>query len=698
MQFLWIVAILIISMVMDWWVMKKLKNYFQAHLVDEGGNQRVFIFGAYSPVLTWLQQKWHNPWLHLPIKVVRFPKSNLLEIGLIVAWAMYVGRLYNNFSLGIWPVGGEFIMGIQSNFIWPLMAKCGGCIFWNGFVNGGAPSFVDLHGGLLHPLVILTTLIWGPINGAKVTIIASLAIGGFAIWWLAKVMGLGRIARLWGAIMAVVSGYLAGRMENGLVPLLLSTASCSLVIPPAIELALTGKRRTAILLGITLALALLSGQGYMQVGLAIALFPALLVLLLRRGFQSQQILKEFILAFLLAAMLAGVFLVPFMHFYPNWIKDADTNFSSVQPMEYDVLNLVIRDPDFYRTVSLKKGATPYIYSIYVGWVPVILAIIAFSLVPSGKHRLLAFFIVALGLVYLASSANTLKMLAWFLPEQAFMVRYPSLISGIAGPLVIGLAAWGLDLLLKVKAPNISLTPTDTTQTSHILSINILWVLLVVPLLWSIKSAYEYGRNWLIMDKIPSGTETIIPISQKVIEPGVTQIVQVPVGDYLWYPTFVEAGLKLTDFFRPWRWKDREFPLAMVEGTHTSVDTSSAFYLGDTVGLKIISHPENQYAYVDLGDQHIPCAAVASGGSIDVYCQSNNPGFLVVMENQWNGWTVKIDGRSAKLTGGQWLSTYAPAGSHHFEFRYRPWDVVVGLMLTAAGLVLSIWLWWRAPSA
>ena len=692
-------VVIILALILDWWLMRNLRDFFQKRGVDDGENgDKIYLWGVYSPVLTWLKKI--RPRLQQPfhLATVRLPLGSSLELGLIIAWAMHVGRLYLNFNLTIWPVGGEFIMGMQSNFIWPLLPKCGACILWNGFVNGGTPAFVDLHSGLLHPLVILTTLIWGPINGAKVTAIASLAMGGFALWWLAKVLGLGRVARLWSALLAVASGYLAVRMENGLVALVLSTAACSLVIPPAIDLALNGKRRSAILLAITLALALVSGQGYAQVGLVLALLPALLILLVNERLQLRPVWKEFALAILLALTLAGIFWVPFLHFYPNWVKDSDISFSAAQPMEYEVLNLVIRDAGFYRSESLHKVAAPSLYSNYIGWVPVLLAIAAIMLVPRGKSRLLAFFLVAFGLVYLASGAKSLKLLAWFVPDLAYGVRHSPLIASLSGPLVIGLAAWGLDLLLKVKTPRLSLILAEPSETKRFPSASLISILLVIPLFWSIKLAYDYGRNWLIADKMPLGMETAFPIIQKVIKPGTTQILQMPAGEYHWYPAAVDLNLKMTTFFRPWRWKDREFPPGMIEGIRDSKDNWATSFLGEGEGISLFIHPENQYAYVDVGDRHIPCDAIARGGNIDIDCQNDVPGELVVMENQWTGWSARRDGNPVQLGKGQWLNTSALAGTHHYEFRYRPWDVSVGLILTIIGILLTIWLWWRAPGS
>jgi hypothetical protein len=81
----------------------------------------------------------------------------------------------------------------------------------------------------------------GPLSGAKLTLIASLIMAGCAQWWLARVMGFGRIARVWSGLLAIVGGQLAGRMELGVSGVVLSTAACSLVLAPGVALGLTGK-------------------------------------------------------------------------------------------------------------------------------------------------------------------------------------------------------------------------------------------------------------------------------------------------------------------------------------------------------------------------------------------------------------------------------------------------------------------------
>ena len=51
----------------------------------------------------------------------------------------------------------------------------------------------------------------------------------------------------------------------------------------------------------------------------------------------------------------------------------------------------------------------------------------------------------------------------------------------------------------------------------------------------------------------------------------------------------------------------------------------------------MAHPDVEYAYIDTGVDSIPCRANATGGNIDVECETDRAGTLIVQENNWSGW-------------------------------------------------------------
>lgn len=615
----------------------------------------------------------------------------IAEVAIIVAWGIWVGHVYLEFSPDAIPSGREFLMGVQSHFSWRLLRECGSCFFWNGFVNGGAPAFVEIHGAWLHPLVAFPALLFDVIDGAKITIVLGLIMAGIAQWWLCRVLNISVIPRLWSCMMVVAAGHLSGKMDIGLVPLLLSVAACSLVIPPAIDLALNGKRRTAILLAFSLALAMVSGQGYLQIGLLLTIFPALLILLYDGNFHLKPQWKYFVLAGLLAILLASVFFIPLFHFGSNLGKGNDLVMGSRQPIQYLPLNLVISNPEFYYSTDLLKLPYPYLYVNYVGWIPVILSIYALAILFPKNRPLTFFFITAIVLIFLAASGITFNILGLVIPDIVLGIRNPTVIASLAVPLILALAALAVDAMFTSKNAWFVLAKIYDDNSKYKFKFNAYWIV-ILPMLFALLSAWNFSDNWMRMGNVNSKTREVI--SQ--FETSTAEWVQPPFGEHYWLLPAMDAKLKIAHYVLPWHWISREKPKPFMKGLRQQPLLEDGESLGTFDEIFITKLPQNEYALVQTPSGDIPCLAHARGGEIDVDCTVEHPGLLVVHENSWTGWTVKMDGVKIPLIHTNWLTTKIPSGIHHFEFRYRPWDVPLGIVLTIIGAIMAVWLWWKNP--
>ncbi|HZU86533.1 MAG TPA: hypothetical protein VFF78_03550, partial [Anaerolineaceae bacterium] len=172
----------------------------------------------------------------------------------------------------------------------------------------------------------------------------------------------------------------------------------------------------------------------------------------------------------------------------------------------------------------------------------------------------------------------------------------------------------------------------------------------------------------------------------------SQWIRVPDTNYDLATILLEKGLKYSGIYRPSRWIDRTFPPPYLEATDDPqrIGTNSGILMVD--GLGIIKSTENQYAAVSNSDGSLTaCQATAIGGNIDVKCSLGQPGILRVYENNWDGWGVRVDGVSSTLITSDWLEVEIPAGEHFIEFRYRPWDVWLGLAISLIGIGLATWV-------
>jgi hypothetical protein len=67
--------------------------------------------------------------------------------------------------------------------------------------------------------------------------------------------------------------------------------------------------------------------------------------------------------------------------------------------------------------------------------------------------------------------------------------------------------------------------------------------------------------------------------------------------------------------------------------------------------------------------------------------------LIVKERNWSGWKAHLDDEPLHIRSNTWLSVQLPPGTHEVSFRYRPWDVWLGLFLCGVGVLLAGVLWW-----
>jgi hypothetical protein len=668
---LFLLAVFLMALILDYFLFLKWKiyNVRVRQLGSTGINKRlVFKQVFYDDI----REYWRNSFQRNPARYAKL--STLLQFLILAIWAIYLGSAYLNMDTRVIPAGKEFGSSIASNHMWTQFSKCGWCATWNGFQRGGYPAFADIQGSMLHPLVIISTLLFGVVNGVKIALIISLWLAGLAQWWIARELDLGWIPRMWSAGIAIAGGHLSSRMELGVPGLVLATASASLVFAALIRLAKRKERRDAILLGICTAAAIVSGQGYIQVGL-LAILP-LYALLFLGNENRKRIWNNYLAAALTAFLLAAPFLVPFLHFSPNIVKDFDPQFKAAQPITYFVLNLVIDDPGYYYSNVMMKYSYPHLYALYIGWVPVLLFI--YSLRGSILHfgRILWFMVAAIILEFLVGSAILLKLLVPIWPAVAG-VRHSPQITGLAIPFILGIAAFGLDRLLKVEWAIPWLTHPKLSSNGSWLN---KW-LVILPLIYSLQSCAHFASHWLGTTHLYDDTY----ITLEHFKTNDLQWINPPFGEHQYVEPAIAMGMKLSPGILTWNWRDRIRPFAWMDAVRLA-KSSPAF------SVTFTNHPENQYASIESNNEISICQATGSGGYIEVQCDSAEPGLLSVQENMWTGWHAWMDGNKVDLVGDERLMVHTPAGKHTIIFRYLPWDVPVGLLMFFLGMLYCARQW------
>jgi hypothetical protein len=78
-------------------------------------------------------------------------------------------------------------------------------------------------------------------------------------------------------------------------------------------------------------------------------------------------------------------------------------------------------------------------------------------------------------------------------------------------------------------------------------------------------------------------------------------------------------------------------------------------------------------------------------------QATTPAYLVLADTFDPGWTATVDGQPVPIRPAYvaFRAVFLPEGSHEVIFRYRPAGFILGMGLTACGIVLAIVLWFLA---
>jgi hypothetical protein len=634
-----------------------------------------------------------------------------LELTLLALWTLYLLRNYFDFDRLMIPQGREYFVFIENHYMWERARECGPCAMWNGSFRGGFPAFVDVHNSMLYPPVIVASYIWGALNGTKAALIFTFFVAGFAQWWLGKVLGLGRIACVWSGAMAIAAGGLAGRMENGGVPIIISAACFALLFPPAIQLSRDGKRRTAALLGFIIGLALLSGHGYFQIAFPI-LSPLFLIFIIGNPLGVKLLIKRYLLATVIGVLIAAPFIVPFLHFYPSFEKR--TMLEGPQSFAYVPLNLVIGETEFVRLKALDTAPFPYFYVNYIGWTAVIFAVIGgYALWRRGQHRLFSFLVFwSVGALWISSSMPVewvRRVVSEGNPLYQFVlgVRHPSQFAELAIPTILALSAIGVDSLLKRRPTGVHLEfqVDKSTDPRRTLRLDLRW-LLVIPLVFALSDVNAFSSRFLTLARQPIAE--MEPVFE-ALETSDLQWVGTPFGEEYWMGQALEHDIKVPHTALAWMWKGKTIPRPVLQANRPENDPPKEMDKIGTAGKfdMYAPVPGNEYAAVThAGGTRTICSAQGTGGNLNVTCDLSQPGRLEIKENYYSGWKATLKGDSLDVSASSgstfnftgdsievsdssgWISVDLPAGKSTVELRYRPWDVPAGIVLMMVGLAVA----------
>lgn len=419
------------------------------------------IFSAFRPALQTLLQHRYTAYEWAAITCI-----GLLYMGLLFSHQSYSGEPRENLALT--GLAEDYrIINIEherlSGILIPVsvgLEKYGQIPTWNPYLSGGVPLVNNAFNYLFNPFASLPFLLLGPVQGGKIALMIGLLISGYSTWALAKVIGLGGLARVTTAALYMLSGAIIGKFHVGHFQLGLSLAWVPLVLAGLWWTLKSEDRRAPVLMAVAFALLFFSGNIYYSLHTLISCAVITLAYAFSREDQRWRVRWDR----LRRVMIGGAFAVGLsaLFFLPVWTVRAfvshpgDPELVHRYPMFQAFANYVLPYEVWGELENPHLGLMVVVDYAYIG--PMVFFLIGFMGVMSlfrreqqARYRRSALIALALALammVWGAGQSGLLQSLYANIPLLA-QFRYVGRAHAIAALWWIVLAGISLDVLWRM---------------------------------------------------------------------------------------------------------------------------------------------------------------------------------------------------------------------------------------------------------
>lgn len=649
--------------------------------------------------------------------------SHLLEWAIIVAVAYaYCSVTLLDFDpLQLQQTGEQNNEGFGNLLAQTSLSHFGQVPLWNPFSTTGFPYAGDINNYFWSPVATLPVILWGAINGMKVSVFIGFIIAGLGQWYLAKVCGLRGVFRLWTSLTFMLSGGLALFWRVGWVYLFLGAVWFPWVFA-SFWVALHKKTRSSLIFcAFTVAMPFLTGGGYYPFYLLVTALVILIVAYLT----SEPILRKSMLprALLISLISAGfiaVYLIPTLGGLKliNRVYGPDVTQIGSQPVIYAMMNYLIAVPE-WRDANILGTANGWNW-FYLGPLSIVTLLFLVPAFRKRRYRPELIAMLALTAIMLLWEANRYAPVKYIYDWIPFLytLRFPNRLLVIAAsPLLI---AGGIcfqviyERIQKWARHYTFLMLGQNNQTLINLNSQIIVTLILILIIFlSVRDTYQVNKPEAF------GAHSLDLVSfdaLKWLKNYDPSLYYVDLGGILYF----------------WSWDPAAYELGLPIINDTQVERLMTLYKQSSDDSPFIATPKYQYLQTNQtpapGAEFvtdiegydlwyypdalpfaftIPDDALANGGKLDhtkvaavqvsyeglnsvkaITNSDGSSGSLVVLVSDFPGWKLTVDGESGSLNPiNYYLGTKLLPGTHTYTFTFDPPLYQIGLAIT----LYTIWI-------
>jgi hypothetical protein len=661
------------------------------------------------------------------------PRQVFLEIAVDIIILVFITLSFtnsiSNFNANFVPSGSEWdTFAVPDMVLRNSISQFHTIPMWNPFINTGIPFFADPMAHFLNLQAFAPIMLFGEINGLKIALIISFFIAGLGQCFLCYYLGIGRLARLWSAVIFMMNGQLVARFFQGQYNLVLSAVWLPFFILSAFAV-FKSRRKWPIVLGaFSIAQMWLAGSPYYVIFIIGVLLCITMFYVLQKNdagtyvFNKTGILRVIVMG-VLGLMLTTVTLLPQLEVAPRLVKVA-SGMEGFQPFHRAVINYLADDTKFANINVLGKLPVDEEYYAYIGIAPFIfLMFLVLAFKPGHRREILAIIsILILMALWVDVGESPLRWLFETFPFMNNNLHYPSRALIVGASLFAVLGAFGLDALIlwivnyakKIHlGVSVVIQPEDRKDAAVVEPMPLLFLFffpVIAYVIMSIFTIYKANNQFVVL-KLED------PLKGQILD----QIKPIDLSTYYlsaryssgWHQPIISRGFHWVDAWYGWvmissdptGWT-RKIPDFKVKAKYELIDSAKSPEVPDAVLLKTLpgnvnffrlqNSPPFAFLYPDVPDEASATGWIEAPATwmnpneVVVKFNAIQPGDLVVLAGSYPGWSVKVDGSPAVLEDiNGFLGVRALNGDHTYRFNFISSSFIAGLLISLLGLLLII---------
>ena len=592
---------------------------------------------------------------------------------------------------------------------------------WNPYMLTGFPHAGDLINHFWNPVATIPVILWGGVNGMKVSIFLSLLVAAYGQWYLAHTFGIRGVFRLWAALLFALSGGLLLLWRLGWYELLVGAAWfpwCFALLWRALH---REDRLSLVPAALAIFMVLTTGGGYypFYLGVSLIVLTAVALVFHNPAGRARQLRRAAAVA-VLAAGLAAVYLIPLADGLRYTLRDAPRDYSQAgsQPIPYALFNYVVSDEAWFRAEVLNRGSGFNWY--YIGFLPLLALFFTpwvfgrFSWRRRGISTLLLLLLVLL--LWEANRHAPVRYLYdWF--PFLYTFRFPNRLLIIATIPLVALAGMTLQGLLVwtrrgFRGHKVGTWKRDSHgQGTGIAFIALLNLSVALLLLIAVANVYKVNHAFAMHpnSRLAVAREVLGWLRQHDPDLYYTQIGGAS-PYWSWMPDAYELEMPVINF----RYNRRVRSMDAQYRPESPFNARPKYVIlgGDQPGpegatlltkireVSIWQQPDAlpyAFAVADLAGPINHETARALDVRLDgpnrivVEGAAGTPGDqLVVLASDYPGWRLVVDGRAAAIVPlNGYLGAQMAPGATTYVFEFQPPLHTIGLAISTATLLLCM---------